>query len=178
MPHTPALHLHCDPDALNAPNSPLYDCPKNIICTVGDAQAKFVRITHTKHRKLDSQATLLTEREVERLMAGPGPLPRSRTYAPTAASKLRAGVRLTDDHHFVAREDGQALQPRSLTHAFVKFARRHGVQIRLHDLRHSHATHMLAAGVHPKIAQERPFSSLNLPPMLYRDELFHGRIRD
>ena len=28
-------------------------------------------------------------------------------------------------------------------------------QIRLHDLRHSHATHLLAAGVHPKIAQER-----------------------
>jgi integrase len=68
---------------------------------------------------------------------------------------LALGVRLTDDHHVVAREDGQALQPRSLTHAFVKFARRHGFQIRLHDLRHSHATHMLAAGVHPKIAQER-----------------------
>jgi integrase len=34
--------------------------------------------------------------------------------------------------------------------------RRHRLpQIRLHDLRHSHATHLLAAGVHPKIAQER-----------------------
>ena len=34
--------------------------------------------------------------------------------------------------------------------------RRHKLpQIRLHDLRHSHATHLLAAGVHPKIAQER-----------------------
>ena len=28
-------------------------------------------------------------------------------------------------------------------------------RIRLHDLRHSHATHMLQAGIHPKIAQER-----------------------
>jgi integrase len=72
-----------------------------------------------------------------------------------AEGLLALGVRLTDDHHVVAREDGQALQPRSLTHAFVKFARRHGFQIRLHDLRHSHATHMLAAGIHPKIAQER-----------------------
>jgi len=71
-----------------------------------------------------------------------------------AQSLLALGIRLTDDHHVVAREDGQALQPRSLTHAFVKFARRHGFQIRLHDLRHSHATHMLASGVHPKIAQE------------------------
>jgi integrase len=72
-----------------------------------------------------------------------------------AQSLLALGVRLTDDHHVVAREDGQALQPRSLTHAFVKFVRLHGFQIRLHDLRHSHATHMLAAGIHPKIAQER-----------------------
>ena len=65
-------------------------------------------------------------------------------------------MRLDDDHHVVAREDGQPLQPRSLTQAFVKFIAHHGLkQIRLHDLRHSHATHMLAAGVHPKIAQER-----------------------
>jgi integrase len=69
---------------------------------------------------------------------------------------LQVGVRVTDDHHVVMREDGQPLQPRSLTHAFVKFIRQHGLpQIRLHDLRHSHATAMLAAGVHPKIAQER-----------------------
>jgi integrase len=28
-------------------------------------------------------------------------------------------------------------------------------RIRFHDLRHSHATHLLANGVHPKVAQER-----------------------
>ena len=28
-------------------------------------------------------------------------------------------------------------------------------RVRFHDLRHSHATHMLASGIHPKIAQER-----------------------
>jgi len=72
-----------------------------------------------------------------------------------AQGLLALGVRLTDDHHVVAQEDGQPLQPRSLSNAFIKFARKHGVRIRLHDLRHSHATHMLAAGVHPKIAQER-----------------------
>jgi len=71
-----------------------------------------------------------------------------------AQGLLALGVRLTDDHHVVAQEDGQPLQPRSLSNAFIKFARKHGVRIRLHDLRHSHATHMLAAGVHPKIAQE------------------------
>src|SRR5262245_9270617 len=44
-----------------------------------------------------------------------------------AEGLLQTGVRLTDDHHVVAREDGQPLQPRSLTHAFVKFVRQHGL---------------------------------------------------
>jgi integrase len=73
-----------------------------------------------------------------------------------AQSLLALGVRLTDDHHVVMREDGLPIQPRSLSHAFTKFMHRYGGQrIRLHDLRHTHATHMLASGVHPKIAQER-----------------------
>jgi integrase len=73
-----------------------------------------------------------------------------------AEQLLALGVRLHDDHHVVAREDGQPLQPRSLSQAFRKFIGRHSLKkIRLHDLRHSHATAMLAAGVHPKIAQER-----------------------
>ena len=54
-----------------------------------------------------------------------------------AEALLALGVRLTDDHHVVARADGEPLQPRSLTHAFVKFVRKHKLpQIRLHDLRH------------------------------------------
>jgi integrase len=69
---------------------------------------------------------------------------------------LRIGVRLTDDHHVFTREDGEPVYPSSLTRSFAQFMRRHRFpQIRLHDLRHSHATHLLAAGVHPKIAQER-----------------------
>jgi integrase len=28
-------------------------------------------------------------------------------------------------------------------------------RVRFHDLRHTHASHMLASGVHPKIASER-----------------------
>jgi integrase len=74
-----------------------------------------------------------------------------------AEGLLQLGIRLTDNHHVVTREDGQPLQPRSLSHAFRKFMRQHGnlQPIRLHDLRHTHATHLLADGVHPKIAQER-----------------------
>jgi integrase len=74
-----------------------------------------------------------------------------------AQALLALGVRLTDEHHVVTREDGQPLQPRSLSHAFTKFMREHAEikRIRLHDLRHGHATALLASGVHPKIAQER-----------------------
>ena len=69
---------------------------------------------------------------------------------------LQLGVRLTEDHHVVTGEGGQPLQPHSLSSAFAKFIRRHRLpRIRLHDLRHSHASHLLKAGVHPKIAQER-----------------------
>jgi integrase len=85
-----------------------------------------------------------------------------------AEGLLRLGVRLTDDHHVFAQEDGRPIQPRSLSNAFLRFARRHGAQIRLHDLRHSHATHLLAAGVHPKIAQERlGHSSIGITLDLY-----------
>jgi integrase len=69
---------------------------------------------------------------------------------------LKLGVRLTDDHHVYTREDGTPVFPGSLTRSFREFMHQHRLpRIRLHDLRHSHATHLLAAGVHPKIAQER-----------------------
>ena len=50
------------------------------------------------------------------------------------------------------------MQPRSLTHEFARLVRRVKddlPRVRFHDLRHSHATQLLAAGAHPKIAQER-----------------------
>jgi integrase len=49
----------------------------------------------------------------------------------------------------------QPLQPRSLTHAVTKFMRGQGEKVRLHGLRHSHASHLLASNTHPKVVQER-----------------------
>jgi integrase len=46
--------------------------------------------------------------------------------------------------------------------------RRQGLPIRLHGLRHSHATQLLAQGVHPKITQERlGHSSISITLDLY-----------
>jgi integrase len=73
-----------------------------------------------------------------------------------AQELLQVGIRLTEDNYVVAQADGSSLQPNSLTHAFATFLAERGLKrVRLHDLRHSHATHMLAAGVHPKVASER-----------------------
>ena len=56
-----------------------------------------------------------------------------------------------------AREDGEPKQPASLTNEFTYLVGRVKdlPKVRFHDLRHSHATQLLAAGVHPKIVQER-----------------------
>jgi integrase len=51
---------------------------------------------------------------------------------------------------------GDGIQPNSLTHEFLKAIDATDLpRVRFHDLRHAHATHMLAAGVHPKVASER-----------------------
>jgi integrase len=79
-----------------------------------------------------------------------------RRYRLAESERLLAlGVRLTDDHNVALREDGNQWIPLKLTSAFRTFALQHHVGIRFHDLRHSHATQLLASGVHPKVAQER-----------------------
>lgn len=73
-----------------------------------------------------------------------------------AEELLRLGIRQGDASFVYSREDGEPMQPRSLTHAWqqtigkIKLPR-----VRFHDLRHAHATHLLSSGVHPKVASER-----------------------
>ncbi len=74
-----------------------------------------------------------------------------------AEQLLALGVRQSGETLACARADGAPHQPRSLTHEFAYLIRRvkDVPRVRFHDLRHSHATHLLLSGVHPKIAQER-----------------------
>lgn len=80
-----------------------------------------------------------------------------RHRARQAEELLRLGVRLSAETHVFAQADGSPVQPNSLTHEFVRILALAPAlpRIRFHDLRHSHATHLLANGVHPKVAQER-----------------------
>jgi integrase len=73
-----------------------------------------------------------------------------------AQELLRLGIGLSEEAYVVAQADGRPLQPNSITHEFVRIIGQSALPaIRFHDLRHTHATQLLAAGVHPKVAQER-----------------------
>ena len=76
-----------------------------------------------------------------------------------AQNKLRNSLgypELTDDDLVFCQYNGKPLLPNTVTHNWIKLARRAGLNgIRLHDARHTHASLMLKQGVHPKIVQER-----------------------
>jgi integrase len=60
------------------------------------------------------------------------------------------------DHNLVfCHSDGRPINPNRLTQAFSRHLRAAGLsKIRLHDLRHTHATLALEAGIHPKVISE------------------------
>lgn len=68
-----------------------------------------------------------------------------------------------------ARHDGSPMDPDSVSGRFERIVRGLPLpMIRLHDLRHTHATLALAAGVHPKVVQERlGHSSITMTLDLY-----------
>ena len=52
--------------------------------------------------------------------------------------------------------DGEPLRPTAVSKRFTALVKKSGLpRIRLHDLRHTHATLALQAGVHPKVVSER-----------------------
>lgn len=73
------------------------------------------------------------------------------------AQLISNGVNVTDDHFVCGKRNGEVRDPTTLTHEFIIAINKlkHLPRVRFHDLRHSHATQLLTAGVHPKIAQER-----------------------
>jgi integrase len=90
---------------------------------------------------------------------------RTVALSPTVVTELRAhrarqaesllslGVRLDADGFVVAQADGSSYDPDSISKEWRLRIIKSGLpRIRFHDLRHTHATHMLASGVHPKVA--------------------------
>ncbi len=66
------------------------------------------------------------------------------------------GKPLTDEALVFCNEEGKPWRPNTITRAWNTQAKKAGVPvIRLHDARHTHASLMLKAGIHPKVVQER-----------------------
>lgn len=62
-----------------------------------------------------------------------------------------------DDHDLICAEpDGRPWHPDAMSSAYRKLLADHSLSgIRFHDLRHTHATHLLRQGVSPKVVAER-----------------------
>ncbi len=76
--------------------------------------------------------------------------------AKRAQELLRLGVGLSDDDLVIAHPDGSVIPPIYISQQWARtIARSSLAKLRFHDLRHAHATHLLANGVHPKVASER-----------------------
>jgi integrase len=73
-----------------------------------------------------------------------------------AEELLKLGTRLSEDDLVVTHADGSIMQPIYISQQWARLiAKTPLARLRFHDLRHAHATHLLASGVHPKIASER-----------------------
>ncbi len=72
------------------------------------------------------------------------------------AQRVLLGGSLVDSNLVFNHVDGKPLDPGVVSHTFAKVLRKAGLpHSRFHDLRHSHATLLLKAGVHAKIVSER-----------------------
>ncbi|WP_291684923.1 site-specific integrase, partial [Bradyrhizobium sp.] len=73
-----------------------------------------------------------------------------------AEDLLRLGIAMSDDDLVISHADGSIVPPIYISQQWARTIRKTGLaHLRYHDLRHAHASHLLANGVHPKVASER-----------------------
>jgi len=66
------------------------------------------------------------------------------------------GIPFTADRFVFCNGESRPLLPDRISHASLRLSKKAGLNgLRFHDLRHTHATLMLAQGIHPKIVSER-----------------------
>ena len=125
-----------------------------------DLDLACIYVAHSLHR-LDDGTIIIKEPKTPRSRR-PVDLPPSLVVAlrqhrtDQEVQRLMFGRSLNEDDFVFCHLDGSPLNPNTVTHAFSKIAARAGLpHLRLHDLRHIHATMLLKAGVHPRIVQER-----------------------
>jgi len=73
-----------------------------------------------------------------------------------SAAGALLGRTLTGEDYVFSHPDGTPLDPSTVSHTFSRILRQAGLPcMPLHSLRHTHATFLLQAGVHPRVAMER-----------------------
>jgi integrase len=92
-----------------------------------------------------------------RISLGPVAVTALRQHRATQAElRLGLGSLWQSGDWVFTRPDGRHLDPDVISHRFKKLVQELDIpRVRLHDLRHTHATLLLLAGVHPKVVQER-----------------------
>lgn len=80
-----------------------------------------------------------------------------KQYQETVATeRLMLGSTLKDSDLVFSKYDGSPIRPDTLSRAWSDLAKKLGIPAhRLHDARHTHASLMLKAGIHPRVVQER-----------------------
>ena len=87
-----------------------------------------------------------------------------------AEEALRVSLRtkLTAEDYVFCHCDGSPYDPSTVSHAFSKVVRRAGLPpMPLHGLRHSHATMLLEAGIHPRVV----ITIIQLLPSICRSKI-------
>ncbi len=75
--------------------------------------------------------------------------------AAQSALRLQRGSEWTDHDLVFSTDDGRPWNPSSFSTRFRSFASKEEIGVKFHDLRHTHATHLFRAGIHPKMVSER-----------------------
>jgi len=115
------------------------------ICRALVPVARTVLVTEPKTAR-GRRSIALDERTVAEL----------QTHAERQVAERESAKSWTETGLVFAGKDGRALPPNSVSRCFVRAVKQANLpQIRLHDLRHSHATLALRAGIHPKVVSER-----------------------
>ena len=125
-----------------------------------DLDAATLRITSVLHHLDDGsfvQSRPKTPRSRRQVALLPSSCQILRTRKATQEDEARAlGVDITPETLVFSHPDGSPIRPGSVTQAFSRIAGKTGLsRVRLHDLRHTHATLLMKMNVHPKVVSER-----------------------
>lgn len=123
-----------------------------------DLERATLRVTRTLEQTADILAakepkTTSSRREIALPASTVEELRRHRLRQ--AETLLARGARATGETLVCATPAGEWLSPRDITKRFAALARSLKLKVRFHDLRHTHVSQLLAAGVNLKVITER-----------------------